>query len=210
MRLDFTKRRFISYDPKYDLDLLIVPPPILASDFVKGSHQVTVVKDGDAKVPTLSPPPQTPNGDFLNEKQQQRKQRSAMYGGESLSPRSIEDEDVFMDLKISDDGDANNNNNCDLHDDNNNRSSGNSSWSKKTNYYTPKGVSVLPSIKEEARSKLEDQINKLRNGQESGMSSPYRRQQHSPFNDSNNNNDSVNTASPIAHVNRHRTKQYCT
>ena len=231
IHLDFTKRRFIAYNPRYDLDLLIVPPPILASDFVKGggnpqtgSSMPTTKEGGAAKVPSLSPPqpPHTPtNGDFLNEQHQRNQQRSALYGRavisttiSTFSPKSnVEEEDVFTtELKIADDDDddgddTNNNNNTDSHDDNNNKSlsgknNNNNSWSSnKTNYYTPKGVSVLPSIKEEARSKLEDQINKLRNGQEAELT------QHSPFSDNNNNE---NVVSPINLASRHRPKQHCT
>ena len=212
-----------------------MPPPILASDFVKGGGT-----SGDAKVPSLSPtlPPsanhQSNGGDFLDDEQQQheKKQRSVLYGDSpnAVSPRS--EEDVFMEPKNPlsreqqdhEEADTNNNKNGadsdHSHDNNNNKSwiinnnneNGNQ-WGNKTNYHTPKGVSVLPSIKEEARSKLEDQINKLRNDQELNISSssPYQRQQQSPFSDTNNNSSENFNASPISGlpVNR-RPKQYCT
>ncbi|XP_065646963.1 uncharacterized protein LOC101239084 [Hydra vulgaris] len=35
--LDFNKRRFLPYNPRYDLDLLIVPPPLPATELLKGN-----------------------------------------------------------------------------------------------------------------------------------------------------------------------------
>jgi len=143
----------------------------------------------------------------------QSERRSTIYGKPSNESHSDkEDEEVFTEPRSPLD-DANNNNH---HDDNNNNNKtvNNNSWPHKPQIYSGKGVSVLPSIKEEPRSnKLEDQINKLRHDQEANTMPAVYRQQDSPYSDTNNNNENSpmvvreNAASPIPIV--RRTEQYC-
>ncbi|XP_066933980.1 myb-like protein Q isoform X3 [Clytia hemisphaerica] len=202
---DFTKRRFIAYNPRYDLDLLIVPPPIPASDLLKGGHQF---KGTEQKMTNIRSPVASPQENKI-----QSERRSTIYGKPSNESHSDkEDEEVFTEPRSPLD-DANNNNH---HDDNNNNNKtvNNNSWPHKPQIYSGKGVSVLPSIKEEPRSnKLEDQINKLRHDQETNTIPAVYRQQDSPYSDTNNNNENSpmvvreNAASPIPIV--RRTEQYC-
>ena len=67
MHLDFTKRRYLPYNPRYDLDLLIVPPPIPAMDLLKGRVSETEHKyplqpqplpARPAMIAMTSPPPE--------------------------------------------------------------------------------------------------------------------------------------------------------
>lgn len=49
--LDFTKRRFCAYNPRYDLDLLIVPPPIPAFDLIKDNKNVIKTQKMEGYLP---------------------------------------------------------------------------------------------------------------------------------------------------------------
>ena len=120
--LDFTKRRFIPYNPRYDLDLLIVPPPIPASDLLKGGHQF---KGADQKLTHTHSPVPSPQ-----ENESQNEPRSTMYGKPSKEENPDKDEEVFTEPRSPLD-DANNNNHHDDNNNNNNKTTNNNTWPHK-------------------------------------------------------------------------------
>ena len=211
---------------------------MLASDLIKGNH----IFKRDQKLPVSAPHPLQTVASPQSTKSETSSNQSEIR--QQLYPQQDgRDEEVFAESKI---GDSNNNNNYnnnnnnnnnnsnnssddryDVHDDNNNNSNkhvtanGSSTWKPKQSLFASKSISTLPSIKEESRSKLENQIKKLRDDQENtGHEMPgYLQKANSPYNDSNNNSSDNPKNAPLHHHERstvshvpiigRRTEQYC-
>lgn len=202
--LDFTKRRFIAYNPRYDLDLLIVPPPIPAIDLLKGNniHQSNRVQQPPIDRYPVSPSDHISKEKLYGESRQMNTSGSPNHDKscetspmDGAKERQIDDKSDGSDEHISDDHDT------DMNDQNNNnniKNNNNNNFQQSHNLYSPsKGVTVLPSIKEEPRSKLEDHINKLRNEQGANIknSTYYKRgNRNSPGYTKNSNSDDNNNS----------------
>jgi len=197
---------------------------MLASDLIKGNH----IFKRDQRLPvnpshplnTVASPQSTKSEASSNNSEI----RQQLY-----IQHDARDEEVFAESRINDKNN-NSDNNYNIHDDNNNNNNnnnnnkliatnGSSAWKPKQGLFASKSLSTLPSIKEESRSKLENQIKKLRDDQDSTENElpNYLQKDNSPCNDSNNNSSENpmsimhhdrNAVSPVSIIGR-RAEQYC-
>lgn len=139
---DFTKRRFLPYNPKYDLDLLIVPPPLPAMDLIQSVKAHSDITKSNSETHLSLLPSLYKNGHEEN---------------------SLENLNVIEKSKeILKNGSNNSGNNILCNDNNNNNETSNFYAHPFKTTSLPKTLSTIKEERNDGRSKLEDHISKLR------------------------------------------------